>query len=76
MRLPHLLSQRQHDMAMRVLDDKLLERGFSFPYGQGPKLPLENTRQQGVAEQTRRPSQLVLDAPRGEQERTQIAKAL
>jgi hypothetical protein len=64
MRLAHLLLQRPHDLAMRVLNNKLLQRGFSFPHGQGPKLPLEHTRQQRVAEQTRRPAQLALNAPR------------
>src|ERR687892_161127 len=40
-RLVHLVSKRHHDLAMRVLNDKLLESGFSFPHRQGPKLPLE-----------------------------------
>ena len=37
-RLFHLLAQRLHDVAMRVCADKLLERGFVFPHGEGPKL--------------------------------------
>jgi hypothetical protein len=65
-----------HDLAMRRLDDKLLQRGFAFPHRQGPKLSLEDTCQQRVAEQTRCPSQLALDAPRVERESAQVAKAL
>ena len=76
MRLAHLLTQRQHDVAMGRLDHKLLESGLSIPHGQGPKLPPEYPCQQRVAEQARCPPQLALDAPRVEQERRQIPKAL
>jgi len=49
MRLAHLLSQGRHDLAMRVLDDELLESSFVIPSGEGPELALENMRQQRVA---------------------------
>lgn len=74
MRLTHLPSQRQHDVAMRGCDDKLLECGFAFSHGQRPKLPLKYMRQQRVAEQAWRPSQLPLNTPRVEHKHAQIAK--
>jgi hypothetical protein len=50
--------------------------GFSFPHGQGPKLPLEDMGQQRVSKQARRLSHLALDLPCVERERAQISKAL
>ena len=61
---------------MWVLDDKLVQSSFAFPHGQSPKLSLEYTRLQRVAEKGWSTTQLALDAPSVEKERAQIAKAL
>ncbi len=53
MRLGHLVAQCQNDVAMRLLDLKLVQRGFALPRGQAPKLPRADTRPQGLAEQAR-----------------------
>src|SRR4029453_18031378 len=71
-----LLLQRPHDLAVWGRGDKLLKRSFAFPHRQGPKLPLKDMRQQRVAKNARRSSQLTSNAPRVEQECAQIAKTL